>query len=385
MIRLPCHDEPHVYDFKARVMREWEEKGETFILLDKSWFYPEGGGQPSDRGFLNDTFVKRVFLRGNDIIHVAGSSVGHGSVRGKIDGIRRYDFMQQHTGQHLLSAFLLKKWGWETIGFHLSDENVTIDIPLEIWEKEKEQLVEEEINRLIREHINVESFWIPSTDLSRYPVRKEGAMEKEIRLVRIGDADLSMCGGMHVENTAELNYFKVIKGEKIKKSSLRLYFLYGKRALEQARKSWQILEQIKKELSLPEDQCPGGVLRLKEEKANADKEKKRLEKTIVRLWADSLRESSDAVAAIVEDGDADFLCDVGKRLIEDGAKVCVLFQPMIGFLCLYSDGEITLKKKGQSLIKRFGGKGGGQETVFRINGCPRNTDPHEILRELTTR
>ncbi|HOO59247.1 MAG TPA: alanyl-tRNA editing protein [Candidatus Mcinerneyibacteriales bacterium] len=386
MQRLPCHDEPGKFHFSARLLSTREEKGLYYTVLDRTWFYPESGGQPADRGMLNDTPVLDVQIQDDKIVHVTESPVGQGDdVWGVIDSARRIDHMQQHTGQHLLSALLLRDWGVPTVGFHISEEVTTIDLPRDAFTPREIEHLEEQANALIGEHHPVTSFWIDVEDLHRYKIRKEGKMEKEVRLVNIEGVDLSMCAGTHVDNTSELMLFKITGQEKIRGGQVRLSFLFGHRALRHFQRISLYMEEIRRALSLPEKECPDGVRRLLEEKAFWSREKKKTDSFLIELLSDRLAEENGYVAASLDWGDEAFLCTLGRRLLDKKMKVVALFHPALGFFCLLSDGSHPVRGWGEILLQRFGGKGGGNETLFRINNCPQDLDPELLLKEMMGR
>lgn len=385
MLKLPCHDEPGKFHFSAHVAQTREENGLFLTRLDRTWFYPESGGQPADRGMLNDIPVRDVRLSRGEVVHVTDSPVGTDDVWGIIDSAARIDHMQQHTGQHLLSAHLLKEWGLPTVGFHISREVTTIDLPRDAFTPREISRLEENINAAIGGRHPVTSFWIDVKDLHRYKIRKEGKMEKEVRLVNIEGIDLSMCAGLHVDNTADLGLFKVTGQEKIRGGQVRLSFLFGHRAYSHFQKISLYMEEIRRALSLPEKECPDGVRRLLEEKSRWGRDKKKQEAYLIELLSEQMASEDGYVAAALDRGDEAFLCALGRKLVEKKMILVALFQPHTGFLCLLSDGTVSVRSWGETLLKRFGCQGGGNETLFRINGCPGDLRIGPLMEEVVKR
>ncbi|HPE20552.1 MAG TPA: alanyl-tRNA editing protein [Candidatus Mcinerneyibacteriales bacterium] len=385
MLKLPCHDEPGKFHFTARVVETGEDQGLYFTRLDRTWFYPESGGQPADRGMLNDLPVRDVRLSQGEVVHVTDFPVEAKEVWGIIDSAARIDHMQQHTGQHLLSALLLKEWELPTVGFHISREVTTIDLPRDAFTPGEISRLEEHVNGAIGERRPVTSFWIDVKDLHRYKIRKQGKMEKEVRLVNIEGIDLSMCAGLHVANTADLGLFKITGQEKIRGGQVRLTFLFGHRAFSHFQKISHDMEEIRRALSLPEKECPDGVRRLLEEKSSWAREKKKQEAYLIELLSERLASEDGYVAATLDRGDEAFLCALGRKLVEKKMTLVALFQPHKGFLCLLSDGTLSVRRWGETLIARFGCQGGGNETLFRITGCPGDFRIESLMEEVFKR
>jgi hypothetical protein len=138
-------------------------------------------------------------------------------------------------------------------------------------------------------------------------------------------------------------------------------------------------------LSLPEEECPDGVRRLLEEKSGWGREKKKQETFMVELLSEKMASEDGYVAAILDRGDEAFLCALGRKLLEKGMALVILFQPRMGFLCLHSDGSVSVRSWGETLKTRFGCQGGGNETLFRINGCPEGLRPELLMKEVLKR
>lgn len=222
--------EPYLRESTARVLSCAPAKGGWEILLDRTIFYPTGGGQPCDLGTIGDAQVLEVSERGEDIFHLCGSSLEPGSeVPCAIDWARRFDLMQQHSGEHLVSGIIHARFGYENVGFHMGSELITIDFSGELT---LAQLVE--VERAANEAIwaNIPStIWYPEPEeLACLPYRSKKALTGAVRLVRFGEIDLCACCGTHVRATGELGLILLLSCVRFHAGS-RIEMVCGGRAL----------------------------------------------------------------------------------------------------------------------------------------------------------
>ncbi|QSX06948.1 metal-dependent hydrolase [Sedimentibacter sp. zth1] len=200
------------------------------VILDKTIFYPDMlGGQPKDNGTINGLKVLDVYEKDEEVIHILDNYV-EGEVLLKIDFDKRFDHMQQHTGQHLLSCSFAHLFNAKTIGFHLSGEYTTIDLDVDFFTNDMIKDVEFYANQIIYDNLKVETKILSHEDAMKTGLRKQPVDDKLIRVVKIGEKDNVACCGTHVNFTGEIGIVKIVKYEKYK-SGTRVEFLCGKRAL----------------------------------------------------------------------------------------------------------------------------------------------------------
>lgn len=225
------YEDAYIKEFTAVVLECREEKNGYGILLDQSAFYPEGGGQPSDRGMLDGTEVVDVKEKCGELIHFTKEPVEKGrKITGSIDWGRRFDLMQQHSGEHMVSGLIHEKYGYDNVGFHMGSDTVTIDFngPLNMDEL---LAVEKEVNQKVWENAEVE-IWYPSArELESLPYRSKKELTGKIRIVRFPGADLCACCGTHVKQTGEIGVIKILSCEKFRDGA-RVEMICGKRVLE---------------------------------------------------------------------------------------------------------------------------------------------------------
>ncbi len=266
--------------FTARIVDRLEVEGRPAIALDRTCFYPTSGGQPCDAGQIDGVPVVDVRVQPGDgaILHVLGGEVSGDEVRGEIDWARRFDHMQQHTGQHILSQAFLRQAEAETVSFHLSENSVTIDLDARSLPSAAVDQAEEIANQVVVQDAVVRA-WFPSAgELAAIPLRRapEGLLPGALRVVAIGDFDYNACGGTHVAHTGEIGLIKIIKVETFRRNisgrpseQLRVEFCCGWRALADYRRKNETVNRLAAEFTCGPDELPQAVSRLQSEARDA--------------------------------------------------------------------------------------------------------------------
>ena len=272
------YQDSYLTEFRARVVSVSPDQQRVY--LDRTAFYPTSGGQPFDTGQLGGVNVIEVIDEGDRIAHVLSDPLTQTEVDGRIDLVRRFDHMQQHTGQHLLSAVLLEMFDAPTVSFHLGAESCTIDISSALEPRQLRE-AERRANQIVFENRPVTiSFQHSSQDLGlRKPTEREG----EVRIISIQDLDRSACGGTHVRATGEIGPILLRKLDRIR-GNLRIEFLCGARAVARARSDFEALSEIARVFSSPLDETPPLVV--------AQREKLQASEKLARRLATELAEAS---------------------------------------------------------------------------------------------
>ncbi|WP_340034496.1 DHHA1 domain-containing protein [Paenibacillus sp. FSL E2-0202] len=240
-------------DWQTRVTETIEREDGLYVLLEETAFYPHGGGQPCDLGAIQGIPVLDVISEEELVLHKLERLPNEESVTCQIDWNRRFDHMQQHSGQHLLSAVCLEKHIFMTLSFHLGEDYCTIDI--EVSELSADQLysIEREVNRQIYLNHNILSYFVTGEEASQLKLVKQPKVTDNIRIVEIKDVEYNACGGTHVSSTGEIGIIKLLKAEKIK-GNTRIYFKCGYRALEEFNTSQQILGTLSSKFNTGKDE-----------------------------------------------------------------------------------------------------------------------------------
>jgi alanyl-tRNA synthetase len=224
------YEDAYYQTFEAEVLAQRTHDGLPAVVLDRTAFYPTGGGQPNDLGKLGGARVADVVAAGEDVLHVLDGDPPAGRVTGAIDWARRFDHMQHHTGQHILSAAFIDVAGAQTVGFHLGVESVTIDLDKPQIRDADLEAAEDLSNLMVWQNLPVRAWFPTEAELAALTVRKEIGDFDKVRIVQVGDFDATACGGTHVAHTGEVGIIKVLKLER-RGEKTRVEFRCGGRAL----------------------------------------------------------------------------------------------------------------------------------------------------------
>jgi len=256
--------------------RECRE-GRWRLRLQRTIFCPEGGGQPADQGTINGLPLLALEAEGDDIIHVVGADPGGGEANLRLDFQRRFDHMQQHTAQHLLSQVLLRGLHAPTLSFAIGPEHSSIEIGRSAVSKDEARELEEECARLAFAALPVRVF--ETDDPSSLHLRKPPKVQGTIRVVEIDGFDQSACGGTHVKNSAELGLLKIVRTERVR-ANVRLYYAAGYRALRDHQLKHDVAQRLQRLVTQPLAEIPEHVevlLRERDELRRALKKAQRRE------------------------------------------------------------------------------------------------------------
>lgn len=355
----------YLREFRARVVDTAD--GGRRVYLDRTAFYPTSGGQPFDVGSLGGVGVLEVIDEEDRIGHLLEAPLGVTEVQGHIDWERRYDHMQQHTGQHLLSAVLEELFKIRTVSFHLGAEVSTIDVDAPSLAPEQLERAEERCAEVIAQARPIQiTFEEASESLD---LRKASTRTGTLRIVSIVGADRSACGGTHVSTAAEIGMVLTGKTEKIR-GTTRLEFVCGRRALRRARADYRLLASIGRALSVPPEQSP-------ELLAGMIERNKSLEKTTQGLAAELARREGkelyfettpgpDGIRRMAQRGPIDDAMRARAQAFAAGAKAVFLAicdQPPSLLLAASGDSGVHAGDRIKAAVTASGGRGGGNQQV----------------------
>ncbi len=388
------YTEPARRSFDAVVTELAQHEGAPAVVLDRTAFYPTSGGQPFDTGRLGSTGVVNTIDEGERVLHVVRSqlTVGHvlsdvpgvgQVVHGEIDWPRRFDHMQQHTGQHVLSAAFDRVLDNRTMSFHMGGESSTIDLAKEVAMADVERCVDE-ANRVVWEDRPVTIRFASPEEAARLPLRKEPVREGPLRLIEIAEFDLSACGGTHVARTGEIGLIAVTATEKFR-SGTRLTFVCGERALRALRGYRDAVAGSVRSLSVLPHELPSAVEKIQAEGKQARKTIARLQSELAVHEAARLVSASPVVggvhrAAHVVDGwDAAGLKAIASSMTARTGVAAALVgtsTPIALVVARSADVSLDANAVLQQVLKRFGGRGGGKPELAQGAGLV--GDPQEI-------
>lgn len=365
----------YLREFEAQVLDSKDETRGTRVVLDRTAFYPESGGQPSDRGTLGGANVLDVVDEGDAVIHILDRALPDKAVQGAIDWRRRFDHMQQHTGQHVLSATFERLAGLKTVSFHLGAGASSIDLDSERVGQKQMEAAEEAANDVIFEDRPVRIFFRAEEEVRQLDLRKQTERSGEVRLVEIKDFDLSACGGTHVSSTGAIGVILVRKIERMK-GKTRVEFLCGRRALAAARCDYQALSEAARQFSAPGEQVPALLTRQFEELRAMNRTRQKLMERLAEYRARELysaaaeRNGRRVVRAVLDGSDVD-----AKRLAHEithqpGAVALVAAKGKTAalFFAQSPGGPADMGALLKQTLARFGGKGGGTRDFAQGGG-----------------
>ena len=338
------------------------------VYLDRTGFYPTSGGQLFDTGSLGGAPVTDVIDEGEVIAHVTASPV-EGAIRGVIDWPRRFDHMQQHTGQHLLSAVFAELFGWATVSVHFGEESATLDV--DTSSVSAPQLIEAErrANELVAENRPVTVCFAESG--ADPGLRKASEREGVLRVVAIEGLDRSACGGTHVRATGEIGPVQIRRIEKVRQAT-RLEFLCGMRAVRRARADFEALTEAARVFSATLDEIPALVRNQLDQLQASEKSRRKLEADLAGYRGRELYRSTTPDASgrrhLVERSAVGSLDDfrvLGQAFCAGPGAVflAVLEQPPSMLLATSADSGINAGQVLKTAVTTAGGRGGGNASL----------------------
>ena len=379
------YTESHCRSFEATVTRSLDRDGRPAVILDRTAFYPTSGGQPFDTGRLGPVDVVDVIDDGDDIVHVVSAPLAAGTrVTGEIDWTRRFDHMQQHTGQHVLSAAFDRLLENRTTSFHMGAETSTIDLAGEASAAHIDRCVDE-ANQVVWDDRAVSIRFVSSEEAARLPLRKEPGREGTLRLVEVSDFDLSSCGGTHVARTGAIGLIAVMGAERFRGGS-RVTFVCGGRVSRAFRAYRDAVSGSVRVLSVLPQELPAAIERVQLETKQLRKTTSRLQEVLAgheatNLLADAARVGGVRLVVRALDGwDAAGLKAIASALTSHADVATALFSSAdpIAVVTARSAGVgVDASRILRALLDRFGGRGGGKPDLAQ--GAGLTGTPEEIL------
>jgi len=374
------YQDAYLKTFTARIVERLTHDDCPAVVLNRTAFYPTSGGQPNDQGRLGEALVVDVVERETDgaVIHVLSQVVPGDEVTGVVDWLRRFDLMQQHTGQHVLSQAFVHVADAETVGFHLTDDTLTIDLDRRDLSPAAVESAEDLANQIVFEDRPVLARFVTAAELAQMPLRKPPKVETDIRIVEVEGFDWSPCGGTHVARTGQIGLIKIVKLDR-RSDALRVEFRCGQRALEDYRRKHQMITQVAGQLSVGYGELDQAIGRIQAEAKELHKKLSEAQDRILEyevLELDAAAQDHGAfrlVACVWTDRDAVHLRMMAKKLASRQKTVVLLGsggrQPMFVF-ARSADLTLDVVPLVRGSIERIGGKGGGGKPDFAQGGGP---------------
>ncbi len=355
----------HLRDFTARVISCEQDGKRWAVRLDRTAFFPEGGGQAADTGFLGSARVLDVQEDAGDILHYTDGPLGAGeTVTGTLDWQQRFRRMQNHSGEHILSGLVHARYGYRNVGFHLGDGDVTVDFDGELSREQLDEL-ETAVNLAIAENVTVQAWYPSPKELASLDYRSKLELTKNVRLVRIEGYDLCACCAPHVSHTGEIGSLRIMDFMR-HRGGIRLHMLCGLDALEDARMRYQATLAISGLLSVPQADTPAAVERtlreLEETRQALAGEKRRW----LKLRSDALPETEANLCIFEEDLDPVSLRELVNAGMEKTPGICAAFTGQDGdWKYIIGSRKVDLRSLSKEINAAIGGRGGGRPEMIQ--------------------
>lgn len=389
------YDDPMQRDLDTRITDIGADR--RSVVLEDTVFYPEGGGQPGDRGLMALPDATGGARRAGDVEPMRitdtqkreDGTVEHrlaaslppevavgASVRVQLDWGHRWDYMQQHTGQHVLSAALLAEADAPTVSVHQGTELTTIEVDRETLSEGELAAVMARANRIIREDRAVSAFWVDSSELEGYELRRPTSRTGAVRLVRIEETDLVACGGVHLPRTGMLNLVHCVSMERIR-GRVRLGFMIGQRALTDYAGKDAVTRRVSTLLSVPPLKIPERIEQGQAEAQDLRGELRRMrERLAVAMWRQAHDDTRPVQRLALEDEDSELFTAVVEAAATDPATIAVLGNQVgsdLQWALVVGTGHpFPATELRKQVLEPSGARGGGKPPIWR--GIIRDAD-----------
>jgi alanyl-tRNA synthetase len=370
-------DDPYQTQFEAAVLEKRNFAGKPAVILDQTLFYPESGGQPCDKGDINGISVINVIEDKDKIIHVLDKDIDAEKIKGTIDWETRFDHMQQHSGQHILSQVFHRYLNGKTMSFHLGKEISTVEIDIRKISEEEVEKIEKLANDIVFENREIRVAFVPDTRVDKIPLRKPPKKTGELRIVEIQDFDYTACGGTHPRRTGDIGLIKILKWERIR-DNLRFEFVCGNRALKDYAMRTRVLRDVTNRFSSGESDLMDVVEKLFQDYKAQKKRNRQLQEKMSEYEAKEMINQAESriIKKVFEDRSADEARQLALNIIR-GSDHIVLFGLKLAervhlVLACPEKTEVDLRELVSEISPIIEGKGGGRPSLVEISGSRQN-------------
>lgn len=357
----------HCREFSGKVLSCQQEKERWAVVLDKTAFFPEGGGQSADTGRLGGVQVVDVRERGAEVVHYCTGPLNEGEVvAGCLDWPERFQRMQFHSGEHIVSGLAHRLWGCNNVGFHMNREFVTLDFDREL---SGEQLAELEAaaNAVIWDNRPVRTFFPSREELAALDYRSKKEIEGQVRLAEFPQVDLCACCAPHVNHTGEIGMIRLVDSMR-HRGGIRLTMLAGKLAWEDAKRKTAAVENISRLLSVPRDDVTVGVERLSRELEECRFKLRQMEFQRLQKRAEALETVEGNLCLFEEPGvDMNALRELVNVAVTRCGGVAAAFTGSddTGWKYIIGSRHVDLRANAKAINAAIGGRGGGSSEMIQ--------------------
>lgn len=377
------YDSTYIKEFEAQVLSCQEGKKGWEITLSATAFYPEGGGQPADTGLLGNVRVTDVHEKDGQVVHYTDGPLPVGEmVRGVIDWDRRFQHMQEHSGEHLVSGLIHQRFGYDNVGFHMGTDEVTIDFN-GVLEWGDLMAIEEKANGMIWENLEISAVYPEKDELDAMEYRSKKELTGAVRIVSIPGGDVCACCGTHVERTGEIGLVKFLSMIHYK-GGVRISLLCGKRAVEDYERKRDQVQKISVLLSARPGEISRAVEKLKDEEAKLQEKLVAAYDKLIASEVRDIKEGDGDIFILEPDFEAIQLRHLVNRLLEEkkGRTVLALGGAAEGsFLYVLGSRDGDMRRLSRELNGLLNGRGGGSAQMAQGTFFATKDQLQAILKE----
>ncbi|MBT5873471.1 MAG: hypothetical protein HOH43_08640 [Candidatus Latescibacteria bacterium] len=374
------HSDSYRNEFDARIIDRRTVDGKPAVVLDGSYFYPASGGQPCDTGTINDLQVTDVIKDGDCILHILTEDLTQDTVHCKIDWHRRFDHMQQHTGQHILSRVLIDLFDAHTVSFHMGEDLCSIDTTSKPGSDMDWDKVQFELHEAVRQNVTITSYTIQPEEAESLAVRRVPEMDGPLRIVDIEGIDRTACGGTHCGTSGEVGVIQLVNRSprRVHGDHFRIEFLCGNRAFTDYSHKIRLIKDLSLTMDARERDLLDGIIALKSARKSCGKELSELKSRLANMQSGNLVDEIDErteppiLKKIFDDKDPDELRKIAQTITAKREVVALLgcVQGKSSLVFARSDGlPYDMGELMKSATMLVGGRGGGKAHIA-MGGVP---------------
>ena len=365
------YEDSHLQEFKATVTACEPDKKGFRIALDRTAFFPEGGGQYGDTGTLNGIAVLDTHEKGDTLWHYTREALAPGtSVTGKLDFVQRFSRMQQHSGEHIVSGLVHQRFGYDNVGFHLGDPDVTLDFNGSITKEELAE-IEQVANQIVWQNLPIQVTYPSREALAVLDYRSKIEIEGQVRIVTIPGTDVCACCAPHVSFTGEIGLIKLTSVQ-AHRGGVRITMLAGDRALTDYKEKETSVKAVSVLLSAKEARIAEAVERLKQENFALTGRLMQFQLSMVRDKAAKVPEGTEHIAFFEEGLDANTMREFVNLLMERCTGIACVFtgNDRDGYRYVFGSAQADVRPLCKKINEAFQGKGGGKPEMVQgsLNG-----------------
>lgn len=376
------YSDGHLSRFTARVTSCEKEDGAWAVKLDRSAFFPGGGGQEADEGVLSDMKLLGLREEGEDIVHLTPAPLEPGAlVEGRIDWPLRFSRMQGHSGEHILSGTVHRLFGYDNVGFHMGEEAITIDFSGEL-SREDLSRAELEANRAIWCDVPVRTLLPTPGELAAMDYRSKKELTGQVRIVEIEGVDLCACCAPHVSHSGEVGLLKIIDSMR-HRGGTRLTLLCGEAALLDYEALHENNAAVSAALSAKRLETGGAIARVMAEQEERRAELTKLKRELLQLKAAALRPTEGSICIFESDIDMITLRELVNAGSELAGKVCAGFAGTDGdYKYIIGSRTVPLRARAKEINAAIDGRGGGSDAMIQGTSRARREDIERYFNAL---